>query len=173
MAILIVFGALALLLAAASMYLGKAKDYLGDAEPAWNRLYEATKAVIADTTMPAGAVNFAVAAVMCAGCGCLTRGILIDMVRRHGRHEVPKTPPATPEQMALMRSVVLNAVFYDALRAPVSGFILRRLAAPWLKAASEGRFAPSKSQEVNDFAASSRRSISHRPEGRRLLTSGA
>lgn len=171
MTVALTMAALVAIYAAASFYLRKAKQYLEASDAPWDRLYHAAEKVIADPTMPQGMANFSAAAVICSGCGCLTRSVLLDAFlckiglrkRANGRE-----PDLTPEQQAMFNDVVVNAIYYDSLRAPFSGFLMRRLVFPWLRAASVGD-APARKSTVRRMATSTRAAISHRAEGRRLL----
>lgn len=156
----------------ASFYLKKATQYVAASEAVWDRLYAAAQEVVSDPDMPDRAASFATASVMCAGCGCLTRQLLQDKILaslglRKLRTNGSK-PHLSDEQWKVMNKVVINAIYYDSLRAPLMGFMLRRIAFPWLRAASEGR-APVKRAGATMMAAASVEAISHREEGRKLL----
>lgn len=157
---------------AASFYIKKASEYLEASEAAWDRLYDAARQVVADPTMPNKAAGFATASVMCAGCGCLSRQLLQDRIAAGLRIGRPRPhgekPKLTDEQWSIMNKVVVNAIYYDSLRAPLIGFLLRRIAFPWIRAASEGR-APVKRAGATMMAESSATAIRHREEGRKLL----
>lgn len=156
--------------AGTSLYVRRASRYLSSSNAPWDRLYAAAKEVISDETMPQQAAAFAAASVLCAGCGCVTRGILFDAftgrLGRRGRRGKPE-PRMTQAQRALFSRVVINAIYYDSLRAPFSGFLLRRLVMPWIHEASEN--PKPRPKRVAQFAASSKEAISHRPEGRKIL----
>lgn len=159
------------LYAAVSLYVRKATEYLELSSAPWDRLHAAAKEVIADQTMPQPAAVFAAAAVLCAGCGCLTRQILVDAFtgRLHRKLDGPLPEhKLTPEQMSVFARVVVNAIHYDSLRAPFSGFILRRLVMPWLCDAAENPPMPSQTQ-VAHIVASSKTAIAHKLEGKKLL----
>ncbi len=156
-------------------YVDKARQYLDASMVAWDRLYDATQQAMADDTMPHAAVGFGVASVMCSGCGCLTTRILFDWAtgKIQGKKASGSPPTSldgmTPQQKALFSTIVSNALLYDSLRVPFRGFVLRRLVFPWLETvASDPQAAPGKRQ-VAEIAASTRRAIAERPEGRRLL----
>lgn len=156
---------------ATSYYISRATHYLSLSQAPWDRLYASAKEVIADDDMPQPMAAFAAAAIVCAGCGCVTRGILLDAFRGRLRNPEPQSSPEvhlTPEQAALFSKVVVNMIYYDSLRAPFSGFLLRRLIMPWLKKASEGT-SPKTPARVAQFAASSKEAISHRSEGKKIL----
>lgn len=158
--------------AAASLYVKKANAYLNASDAPWDRLYNAAKEVIEDPEMPQEAAGFAAATVLCAGCGCLTRRFLADAFLRRFTMN-PQKPTASHTAMSEAQrgsfaKVVVNAIYYDSLRAPISGFLLRRLVLPGLKAASEGT-SPARKVEVARMAKSSRDAIEHRPEGKKLL----
>lgn len=171
MTVAAVMAALILLYAGASLYLRKASEYLKASEAVWERLYDDAKMTISDQKMPNAVAGFAAAAVFCAGCGCLTRQLLIDAFqRRFLRKKVNDAPPddMTAEQKSLYASIVVHAIYYDSLRAPISGFLLRRLVFPWLRAAAEDE-APPRKGKVAQMAAATRQAIKGKPEGEKLL----
>lgn len=157
----------------ASLYVRKASAYLEASDSVWDSLYLAAKKVIEDPAMPREFAGFAAASVICAGCGCLTRAILVDsalsVFRRRKKRE-KSWPEVSPEQAAAFDAVVLNAIYYDSLRAPLSGLILRKLTVPGLRAAATGQ-AKARRTTVKRIARSSRTAIEHRIEGRKLLAS--
>lgn len=156
--------------AAVSFYLRKANQYLALTDAPWDRLHAAAKKVIADDDMPHQAAVFAAAAVVCAGCGCLTRQILIDALK-FGRSWKPTAPQPklTAEQQHNFSQVVMNAIYYDSLKAPLSGFLLRRLVMPWLQLAAENRMPEPPKQRVAGLVASSKAAIEHKPAGKKVL----
>lgn len=168
MIVAVIMAALIGLYAAESFYLKKASTYLRASDAPWDRLYDAAKEVVADQHMPKEAVGFAAATVLCAGCGCLTRQFLWDAVTRRSEVRPTKSMKMSEAQRAVFAKVVINAIYYDSLRAPFSGFLLRRLVLPSLKTASEGT-TPARRVEVARMVQSSRDAIGHRPEGKRLL----
>lgn len=171
MTVALIMAALVAIYAAVSFYIRKATQYLDSSDAAWDRLFHAAEKVISDPAMPQPMANFSAAAVMCSGCGCLTRGVLVDafLAKIGVRKRVPsREPNLTPEQQSNFASVVVNAIYYDSLRAPLSGFLMRRLVFPWLRAASIGE-APARRSTVTRMAKSTRTAISHRAEGKKLL----
>jgi hypothetical protein len=155
----------------ASFYFRNAGKLLARSKAPWDRLHHAAEEAISDPDMPQPAAAFAAAAVLCAGCGCITRQLLIDAFTGRLRRSVgpkPQQDQMTPEQAQLFSRVVVNAIYYDSLRAPVSGFFLRRLIMPGLKKASESP-SPKPKVEVDRMVASSTAAIEHRPEGRKVL----
>jgi hypothetical protein len=156
-----------------SRYFRTARRNLEMSSAPWDRLYSAAKEVISDADMPQSAAAFAAAAVVCAGCGCVTRGILLDaLTGRLERRPARSKPPMTREQKEVFSRVVVNALYYDSLRAPVSGFLMRSLVMPGLKAASESAH-PKPRVRVAQIAASSKEAISHRSEGKKILALAA
>lgn len=172
MTVAILMAAIIVIYAATSLYVRKATKYLEASDAPWDRLYEAAKRVISDSEMPQEMAVFSAAAVTCAGCGCLTRQVLWDAFRaRLGfrrNAKVDAEPKMTTEQRKNFSAVVVNAIYYDSLRAPLSGFLLRKLVFPWLRAASEG-LAPAKKRSVVQMTKASTTAIRHRAEGRKIL----
>lgn len=175
-ALLALFIALVAMMVISSIYVRKATEYLRASEAPWDRLYESAKTVIRDPKMPRELVAISAASVMCAGCGCLTIRILFDHFLRSARRDAARKAHRdcvyeglTLEQRAAFSRVVTNAIYYDSLRAPFFGFLLRRLVSPWLRAASEEKeFVPERGR-VASMAESARTAISHRREGKRFL----
>lgn len=164
------------LLWAWSFYSRKALQYLKNSNAIWDRLYAASKAVVEDPMMPREAVGFAVASVMCAGCGCLAGQILRDHFLRNSRKRSggsANAPPLwremTESQRLLFSKVVTTAIFYDCLRAPVLGLLVRRVVFPWLSSVVNGDAKPPVTHGVQEIVTSSRRAIASRPEGKRAL----
>lgn len=169
MTVVLTMAAIIAFYAGASLYVRKASAYLAESDAPWDRLYTAAQRVISDPDVPQEMANFAAATVMCAGCGCLTHRILIDAFL--GKINLKSRPPRQPMQDRPPEhfiAVVVNAIYYDSLRAPLSGFLLRRLVFPWLRAASTGE-APARRRTVAKMVTSSKAAISHRPEGKKLL----
>jgi hypothetical protein len=172
MTVLAILISIAVMVFAVSAYVHKAREYLAAARAPWERLFEASKSVIPDMRMPDRAVGFTAGAVMFAGCGCLTRSILWDAITKR---RVPPSKEAdaiwesmTREQREAFSRVVINATYYDSLRAPLSGFLVRHFVCPWLRSASEGTAHPTK-KRVAQLAASSRKAMVSRSEGKKLL----
>ena len=172
MTVVFAMAALIALYWAASFYVKKAHSYLDASEAAWDRLHRAAEEVVSDPAMPDKAAAFAAATVMCAGCGCLTTQLLIDKMLLKFRPKQPRRKGGRfglkDQQAPAFNRVVVNAVYYDSLRAPIRGFLLRRLAFPWLRAAAEGA-APVRKTSVSMMAKASATAIRYRKEGRELL----
>lgn len=173
MIVALILAALVIVYAACALYLHKASKYLDNSDAVWDRLYLAAKNVIENPAMPDGAASFAAAAILCAGCGCLTRSFLLDTISRAfrlARTDSDSAPPfVLPKALRKeFSAVIVNAIYYDSLRAPFSGFLLRRFVAPWLQAAAEGQVA-NRRATVAQMVVTSRHAIEHRREGRRLL----
>lgn len=168
MTIMIVLFAILLTYLSTALYIHKANQYLAASKEPWDRLYEAAKDVIGDSEMPTEAANFAAAAVLCAGCGCLSRQVVLDSVFARKIPKSPRKREMTDSQRKSMAKVVVNAIYYDTLRAPLSGLIVRKFIFPWLRAASQGQAVP-HTRGVRRLASSSREAISHRSYGRRIL----
>lgn len=159
------------LYAFASFYVRNASKLLVRSKAPWERLHHAAEEVISDPNMPQSAAAFAAAAVLCAGCGCITRQLLIDAFTGRLRRSVgpkPQQRQMTAKQTQMFSRVVVNAIYYDSLRAPLSGFVLRRLIMPGLKKASESA-SPKPKVGVDRIVASSTTAIEHKPEGRKVL----
>lgn len=175
MAVLITLSLVILAVKAVSIYIGKAREYLIDAGSAWDRLFVAAKQVIQDDSMPSRMVGFAAAAVICSGCGCFTTRLLIDHFSgRTSRRQDDIDLEAmlaglSAKQRETFFSVVVNMIYYDTLRTPFRGFLVRRFVFPWLPAAADGlSFTPARSA-VSELVESTRRTIETRSEGKRLL----
>lgn len=171
MSILILLLAVAIAITALSKYLTKASEYLDASVAPWDRMYVAAKAAIDDETMPQRAVNFAIAAVVGAGCGCITSQVLIDTItgrlsRRSRRSTSTAYDEMTPAQRKIMADVAVNAIYYDSLRAPMRGFIVRRICMPWLKGASEGASSARRKSAVVEIMESASRVIEDRASTR-------
>jgi len=171
---MIVLSAIALLFAAYfgfSLYIRKARQFLDRSQRVWDDLYETAGKIVGDPDMPGGMAAFAAAAVLCAGCGCLTVQILRDYLTgafaKRLRQVRPLDYRLTDEQRALFARVVGLAIYYDSLQAPFMGFLLRRLVMPWLADAAQGK--PVSKRKVAVAAESSREAIGEKPEGRRVL----
>lgn len=170
MATLVVMALLVAVYAAASYYLQKANQYLALTDAPWNRMYVAAKQVISDEEMPQRAAAFAAGAVLCAGCGCLTRAILFDaFTLRRARKPSRPQDKLTAQQEHVFSQVVMNAIYYDSLKAPLSGFLLRRLVMPSLRELSENRMPDPPKAQVADIVESSTKAIKHSTEGKRVL----
>lgn len=153
-----------------SLYVRKATEYLKASQPVWDDLYASAQVVVEDPDMPGGMASFAAASVLCAGCGCLTMRILQDIITGQFKKRVDRDqrdPNVTREQRMAFGRVVVLAVYYDSLQAPFLGFLLRRVAMPWLADAAKGK--PALGKNVARAALSSREAISEKPEGRRVL----
>ncbi|RVU03914.1 hypothetical protein EOE18_13730 [Novosphingobium umbonatum] len=172
MIVALVIAALVIAYACASLYIRKASAYLQGSADVWDRMYLAAKKVISDPEMPDSVAAFAAAAILCSGCGCLTRSFLLDSVKQLFGKRSSKAEEAslvmTDEQRANFSDVVVNAIYYDSLHAPLSGFLLRRFFTPWLKMASEKRNS-ARSSTVRQMVTASRNAIEHKAEGKRLL----
>jgi len=174
MTVVFIMIAIMALYAATSFYVRKATEYLAASDAPWDRLYHAAETVISDPDMPQEWANFSAAAVMCAGCGCLTQRILWDAAKAKFTRKKRRNggePQLTDKQREQVASVVVNAIYYDSLRAPFSGFLLRRLVFPWLRAASQGK-APAKNSNVSSMVKSSKAAIRDKAEGKKLLMAG-
>jgi len=158
----------------ANGYFKKANAYLVESEGVWDNLFAAASKTVKDPTMPQQAVGFAAASVMCTGCGCLITQILLDWAMspfRRDKAASERNPFAemTADQRATFGAVVANALLYDALRAPVRGFLVRRIVMPWIdQLARDPSFKPRRSK-MTAAATSTRRAIAERPEGKKLL----
>lgn len=171
---MIVLCAIGILIAAYAgglLYVSKAREYLTASEKVWDDLYDAAEAMVRDPEMPGGMVGFAAASVMCAGCGCLTGQILRESIRRIWKKRPlerrPADPRVTDAQRAAFARVVALAVYYDSLRAPFLGFVLRRLVMPWIVDAAGGKPAPKRKLAL--AAEASRHAMNDKPEARKVL----
>lgn len=159
---------------AASFYVKKATQYLEASDAPWDRMFKAAKELIADDRSPDPMAWFAAGAVMCAGCGCLTRQVLLDALLSKFRKQRPQPisllqdASISREQKDLFAKVVINAMYFDSLRAPLSGFLLRKICYPWLKAASEGSIPPRRGP-LRIMAQASKEAIEHRKLTQKIL----
>jgi len=139
MTVMIILAALIVTMASFGRYVRKAREYQLVSERVWDRFYEAAKAVVEDRTMPKEAAGLVGALVLCTGCGCFATHALFDWLVQLGRKPVSRRSALyekmTPAQRSAFFEVVSSAVLYDALQVPLRGFILRRIAYPWLDAA--------------------------------------
>jgi hypothetical protein len=173
--ILASFVAMLVLIWAWGRYTKQAVKYLKNSEVIWDRLFVAARRVIEDPDMPREAAGFAVAAALCSGCGCLSVQIVADrLASAIGRDRFSDTGSSFTrkldhEQRVTFGRMVALAIFYDTMRAPITGFIVRRLILPWLSSVANGDAAPPMLHGVGEATVSARRAIEARPEGKRAL----
>lgn len=139
MTVMVILAMLVMAMAAFGRYVRKAREYQLASEKVWDRFYEAAKSVVEDTAMPKEAAGLVGALVLCAGCGCFATRALFDWAIQFKRSPVARKGALYEKMTLAQRSaffeVVSSAMLYDALQVPLRGFILRRIAYPWLDAA--------------------------------------
>lgn len=147
----------ALLLAApflAKWYWTSSKAYLQRAHKAWERVEQHAHVLLEDKRLNPKVGDMVEFVVTHVGDGALTRTFLLTVLLRGGGNQSPRdsemnTAVASMNegQSEQFARLLVSALFYDSLRAPVSGAILRRVIY-WLAPTATDKSAPVNKHEV-------------------------
>lgn len=117
---------------AIGFYFKRAEYYANEALAVWKRLNQNVNRLIFDERTTDELAREVAGFALLAGCGCFTRGLLIEIIVRsfNGRKQSAQTPHAIrnlpSDQRELLGRIMRDLLLYDSLRTPFIGFLMRR-----------------------------------------------
>lgn len=147
---------------AAKSYLIVSEKYLRRAHKAWAGFEQHARVLLEDKRLNPKIGDFVEFLALNVGNGSLTRSLLVSIIfRKTGRS---KSNPEMDEAMQSLNGeqriqfyrTIVSAVFYDSLRTPLFGSILRRILY-WLAATAEDKSAQISRYEIDPAVAAAGR----------------